>query len=399
MDMKLENLALKELKNRRNKLIQEIQNLELELDKRIESAKKEEEEITNKLAKKVDRLTKKLEELKSEYQSLSKPYIVQLNDGDIISCSEGEITKAKSNSIFIPDLITTIKSYELTKKEILKWVDDGRIPEEVYKQLAKDNQPLPKLLYIDQKSGRAWAQMHFRGIKEEEYKDFKAGKKKLWEILVGHSVHIDLRISFPGLKKLVQYVITENDIQGMVRMMKGEKRETAGGVMNVQHSMVVSKPSAEPPEGPEKFYKAEEFPAIDESGAKLAEKLIMKDQSYWIPPGEVGSTNYTYAYMALIWLGTAITGTERHDLHELFLKKTKAKDDLFNGKFTIKCLKRPDVTARWEIWKATSNPKPLDSIQHCDIGYHWLVPASKVDKFGREGYRELSQRLFKKKLS
>jgi len=195
-------------------------------------------------------------------------------------------------------------------------------------------------------------------------------------------------------------------------MMLGEKRETAGGVMNVQHSMVVSKPSGEPPEGPEKFYKSvdpestnpEDFaPSINEEGAKMAEEIDLGDpyteeNSYWIKPGGIGATKNTYSYMMLIWLGDIYTACERRDLHELFMKSKESKIDIFNGKFTIKCLKS-DESARWEIWKAIKDPRPMDSIHHSDIGYHWLVPADKVDWYGRDDHRQESQKRFKSKLS
>ena len=128
------------------------------------------------------------------------------------------------------------------------------------------------------------------------------------------------------------------------------------------------------------------------------DELFIKNKSYWIEPNNVGSTKYTYAYMGLIWMGEVMTGCERHDLHELFIYKKLAKDDILDGKFTIKCLKDKTGTKRWEIWKAIRNPKPLDPILHGDLGYHYLVPAEKVDKLGKEGYREVSKKLYLKKL-
>jgi hypothetical protein len=299
-----------------------------------------------------------------------------------------------------------MKLAEIVSEEVQEWVRKKRIPGKIYKELAKENEPLPSKLYIDPKVGKGWAQMHFRGIEPEQYKQVKSGKLPLWKALEGQSVHIDLRIDFPGMEKLVQYVITESDIQSMFKMLKGEKRETQGGVMNVQHSMVVSKPSGEPPESygklfskpqPESSNPKDYSPSINEEGAKMADELILHDGSYWIKPGGIGATKNTYAYMALIWQGTVKTGTERHDLHELFMSKEKAKDDFFDGKFVIKCLKGPEK-ARWEIWEAITKPIPMCSITHSDIGYHYLIPASKVKGFGREYYRKRSQELFMGKL-
>lgn len=316
---------------------------------------------------------------------------------------ESDLSKKLSYKypITIADLM---RLAEITKDEILEWVDKKRIPGNIYKELAKPRMPLPRSLYINQKKGDGWAQMHFRGIPPETYEKIKNNELPLWKGLLGHSVHIDLRIDFPGLDKLVQYVITENDIQSMVKMMMGKKRPTAGGIENVQHSMVVSKPSGEPPEEL-KYYSEEnildelKYPSINEEGAKLAESLIQKDGSYWIEPGGIGATSSTYSYMALIWLGTVITGCERHDLHELFMYKKQGSENIFEGKFTIKCLKREDSTARWEIWKAITDSTAMDPIMHSDIGYGYLVPAEKVDRFGREAYRQESQSLYKRKLS
>jgi hypothetical protein len=300
---------------------------------------------------------------------------------------------------------------EVTNKKILEWVEEEKIPKDIYKDIAKEAEPLPKKLYIDSKKGKAILQMHVRGIEPDLYKKVISKEIDLWECFVGQSVHMDLRITYPDLKKMVQFVVTENDIQSMVRMIKGETRKTKGG-QNVQHSKVVSKPSGEPPSGPEKFYKKveaesekpEEYsPAVNEDGAKLIEELDLgspfeETRSFWMEPGEIGATKNTYSYMALIWVGDIISGCERHDLHELFVNQKEAKEEeLFNGRFIIKCLGGKD-NPRWEMWKAYANPKPMDSIQHSDIGYHYLVPASKVDGFGRDFYRDKSKKLFKDKI-
>jgi hypothetical protein len=97
-----------------------------------------------------------------------------------------------------------------------------------------------------------------------------------------------------------------------------------------------------------------------------------------------------------IWEGEITTGTERHDLHELFMTKKNAQKDIFEGKFTIKCLSDGKIN-RWEIWKAISDPMPMDPIYHSDCGYHWLVPEEDVDGLGHEYYHKLSQELYNKK--
>jgi hypothetical protein len=328
-----------------------------------------------------------------------------------------EVLQSINKSYKYPiDMASLIKLAEATSKEVLEWVEKKRIPKKIYDELAEPLKPLPSKLYVDYKKGEAILQMHFRGIEEDKFKAVKNKEMPLWKALVGQSVHMDFRITYPELDKMVQFVITENDIQSMVRMLKGDKRKTKGGIMNVQHSLVVSKPSGEPPIGPDRFYKSEDVesesskpeeysPSVDEEGAKLAESLdignpLKEDRSFWMEPGEVGATKNTYSYMMLIWIGDVETGCERHDLHELFLTTNESKEDIFEGRFIIKCLQGPE-NKRWEIWKAISEKgkKPMDPIKHSDIGYHYLVPAEKVDDIGREVFREMSQKRYKSKLS
>jgi len=453
--MSLKNSLLKELKSRRDELNKEIIKLSKEKDiKRIEKDKlsRDLDELTSKISNSKDELSyldkeiasrkeliahleykirqneEKLRELdvslesnislldniNSKIKNLDDPkiYEVELEDKSRVLLSKRDILMSQYleefniNDIkeisydYSLDPTIILKLADVSREELRIWIEKGQIPKGIYKSMAQDLKPLPKILYIDPRTGNAWAQIHIRGITPEEYKDFRNGKKKLWEILIGQSFHVDLRIKYPGLEKLVQFVLTENDIQSLIKTLRGERTKTASGILNVHHSKVVSKPSGEPPEK-DKFYKAKEDkkkPSIDEEGAKLMDSLFIKDKSYWIEPNNIGSTKYTYAYMGLIWMGEVVTGCERHDLHELFIHKKLAKDDILDGKFTIKCLKDKAGAKRWEIWKAIKNPKPLDPILHGDIGYHYLVPAEKVDKLGKESYREVSKKLYLKKL-
>jgi hypothetical protein len=335
----------------------------------------------------------------SEQKSQEAYAIIQFDDGTYDITNVRNLKLANGDSIVKAyNIVEHIKLADTANSEMLTWVNDNQLPKDIYYKLAKASQPLPRQLYIDQRQGKAWSQLHIRGIEPEKAQAVQEKKMELWQALIGQSAHIDLRIDY-GLDKLVQYVITENNIPSMVNMLKGTKRQTINGVMNVQHSKVVSKPSAEPPEGPDRFYKAQEeiVNSIDEPGAKLAQSLDIADGSYWIEPGGIGATVNTYSYMMLIWEGKVFTGTERHDLHELFMYKDKANDDLFNGKFTVKCLSDGKIN-RWEMWKAITDPKPMDPIMHSDCGYHWLVPEEKVDGLGREYYRKMSVELFNKKL-
>lgn len=382
-------------------LLSEIRRRTKELE--IRNQEQERKYVEVKLL--IDALNKEIEEKKKDVLTIEEQRLEETKKlNEAIAQYEqqwNELLKKESKGsalIQFDDGTFGIAPIEDLKKgyDIKTWVDQSYIPKDVMKSTAKENYPLPKEFYIDQREGKAWAQMHFRGIEPEKYAAVKDGKMELWQALVGQSAHIDLRIDY-GLERLVQFVLTENDIQSMYNTLAGEKRQTANGIMNVQHSKIVSKPSGEPPEGPDKFYKAEEpaLAAVNEEGAKLAQSLDVEG-SYWIDPGGIGATVNTYSYMMLIWEGKIISGTERHDLHELFMFKENAKAEIFNGKFTIKCL-NDGQTNRWEIWKAISEPYPMDPIMHSDCGYHWLVPEEKVDGLGREYYRDTSKSLYGKK--
>jgi len=266
-------------------------------------------------------------------------------------------------------------------------IEAGKIPREIYNKYAGEGDPLPAEFYTDYRKGTAWLQSHLRGIKQEDREAYEKKEVSFADTIKGHSIHLDLRLSIEGLPKLVQYVITESDVPSYFRMLRGEKRETAGGVENVQHSFIVIKPSAlQEPE----VKKAEEELIIDESGSKLIADYQIFGKSYWIPPGEVGSSAYKYAWMGLLWTGTVRGGIMRRDYKELFFYPDrdlpKKNKELLDGKFIIKCLKRPEGTARWEIWRATKDPWPQDPIEHKDSGDWYPVKAEDVKSFGREHY-------------
>lgn len=318
----------------------------------------------------INALLTKLSEITSELdESKEFKYICKDINGDFIYLSDNDIK----------ELI------KITKDDVSKWIKEGRIPSDIYELIAKPNTPLPKMLYVKPKEGRCWFQHHIRGITQEEKEAYDGGKKSLSDIIVGHSVHCDMRAAL-GEEKLVQWVFTDNTVDDYYKMYTGALRKTKGGISNVQHSLAIVKPSAEPKES---IIKGISEPAIDKNGAKLIEKLDMKKYSYWIAPGDVGASSYKWAYMSCFWLGKVKTGVGRPDYHEYFLYPEKRNDDkILDGRFIIKCLKRPDRTARWEVWKAKTDPRPADSILHKDQGFHMPIKASKLppNKFGRENY-------------
>ena len=268
-------------------------------------------------------------------------------------------------------------------------IERGEMPKKIYEKYAKKNEPLPQEFYVDYREGRAWMQTHIRGLEPEEVEKYKKGKISLAELFEKHSIHIDLRMNL-GLEKLIQWVITDNDVESYFKMLKGELVETAGGEKNVAKSMAIVKPSAEEPQGEIKKAKELKEPAITESGAKLLEKYQIKEGSYLIPPGEVGTTPYRWAWMGLIWTGKVKAGVQREDYHEYFFypddSLPKLNKELLNGMFVIRAFKRQGGKgAYWQIWKSTEG-MPADPVKHKDRGHYYPIPAEKLKHIGREHY-------------
>lgn len=276
------------------------------------------------------------------------------------------------------------------KDDVRTSIAEGKIPKEIYKEHAKENEPLPQEFYNDYREGDAFIQTHIRGLEPEEVEKYKKGKMTLADLFEGHSIHIDDRMSFRGLKRLVQWVITDNNVESYLRMLKGELVETASGVKNVAKSFALVKPSAEEPG---KVKKAEETkePSISKKGAKMLADLQIVKSSYFIAPGEVGSSAYKYAWMGLIWRGKVKSGIGRKDYHEYFYYPDKnlpeKNKELVSGRYVVKAFKRPKGTGNyWQVWKATEG-FPADPIEHRDSGYYILVPARELKAMGRERYQ------------
>jgi len=275
------------------------------------------------------------------------------------------------------------------KDDVKISIEAGKIPKEIYKEHAKENEPLPKEFYNDYLEGNAFIQTHIRGLEPEEVEEYKKGKMTLAELFEGHSIHLDDRMSFTGLKRLVQWVITDNDVESYLHMLKGELVETASGVKNVAKSFALIKPSAEEPETLKKIEGIKE-PSISKKGAKILADLQIVKGSYFISPGEVGATAYKYAWMGLIWRGKVKSGIGRKDYHEYFYypgeNLTEKNKELVKGRYVFKAFKRPKGAGNyWQVWKATEG-FPADPIEHKDSGYFVLVPARDLKAIGREHY-------------
>lgn len=268
-------------------------------------------------------------------------------------------------------------------------VEAGKIPKEIYEEYAKENEPLPKEFYVDPREGRAWMQTHIRGLEPEDVKKYKKKEIGLAKLFEGHSIHLDIRMDF-GLPRLVQWVVTDNTVEDYLQMLRGELVETAAGVKNVAKSFALVKPSAEEPEARIKKIEGIREASISRKGAKTLEDLQIKAKSYFIAPGEVGSSAYKYAWMGLIWMGKVKSGIQRGDYHEYFFYPDAdllpRNRELLSGRFVVKAFKRPAGKGNyWQIWKATEG-KPADPIEHRDGGHYELIPAEKLKAIGRKYY-------------
>jgi len=344
--------------------------------------------------------------IEKDSESADKLYILERDDGEIFveqsldgyaGIDKYDATNILASEYFdrLP-LVARLEvlSKAITKSDVCQWVEEKRIPEDVYEQIAKELEPLPKILYVNYDEGIAWAQMHIRGLDPDDTKKYQQGKLSFRKLIEGHSIHVDLRIKFKNA--FVQWVITQDHIPDYFDTIIGRRDPKTG---NASKGLAIVKPSAEEPE---KTVKAEPKELIiGPDDAKLIEKYVLFDKSYIIPAGDVGATPYKDAYMCAIWLGKAKAGVQRPDLHEYFLYPNpdlpERNKELFNGRFIIRCFKAGSAK-RWWVWKAYDDPYPMDSIMHCDIGHYWPIPAEELEKFGREAYREESQTAFRKKL-
>jgi len=266
------------------------------------------------------------------------------------------------------------KSIKLTKDE--------------YKELLKEknysNIPLSDKYYKSPKSGIFWAQMHIRGVLPEEYEDYKSDNIPLWKAIHKHSMHVDLRCSFTGLKRLFQLVLVEDSIDSYLRVMKGSVDPKTN---QVSKGLIVIKPSAMEPS--ERLKEKKEM-LLDEAGAKKVADLIIDSKSYWINPGGIGATSETYAYMGAIVLGRVESGTMRDDFKELFLHPRGENSELWNGRFIVKAFESPRHL--WWTFKAIKTPTPCNPYCEIDSGNFKLLPADRLKYFKKEDYKEYQTR-------
>jgi len=193
-----------------------------------------------------------------------------------------------------------------------------KLTPEDYKKLLKEgdykNKPLPAKYYVDYREGYAFAQFHIRGIKPEDRDAFLKKKKSFKDIILGHSLHCDIRWHLRGVDKLIQGILVESDIESYIRVLLGELNKEQKGPANVQKGLFLSKERMQIEEPSNMRIKKTKEYLIDEKGAEIIDKYIMKDKSFWIVPGDVGCvssdtlvlTDHGYEYIRNIQKGDLV---------------------------------------------------------------------------------------------
>ena len=279
---------------------------------------------------------------------------------------------------------------EIWKEASKNLIKSTALSKEEYEEIVKgyNLKPLPDKYYKSPKEGTFWAQMHCRGITPEEYTDYKSSKIPLWKAIYNHSMHVDLRCSFSGLERLLQFVLVEDSIDSYLRVMKGSVDPKSN---QVSKGLIVIKPSAmEPSERLKKDKEEKKEMLLDEAGAKKVASLIIGSKSYWIMPGGIGATKEKYAYMGAIVLGKVESGTMREDFKELFLHAEGTNNDLWNGRFIFKAFEKPRHL--WWSFKAIKTTTPCNPYCEIDSGNFKLLPADRLKHYKKEDYTEWKMR-------
>ena len=162
------------------------------------------------------------------------------------------------------------------------------LTDDKYKEIRKPLEPLPNRYYKNRLDGSIFSQFHVRGILSDDKKAFDENEKSFQEVIIGRSLHQDLRLKLKGLSKLVQFVITESDMPSYIRGMLGELNPEQKGAPSPQKCKVIFKPSAAEPQKIIKTNEKDKEILIDKKGAEIVDNYILHSKSYWISPGQVG---------------------------------------------------------------------------------------------------------------
>ena len=361
------------------------------------NSKEYEEEYKNQMSKDTDRniildLYRKYKNQNLSYDEILRKMIAEFKNFDEdywkhkierVLFSEGVIDK-KSNEKLprfrLPMKLIKEGSHEIELDEIEK---SAKLTKNEYKELLKTTDysgiPLPDKYYISPKKGGFFAQMHIRGISPEEYENYKSKKIPLWKAIRNHSMHVDLRCSFAGMKRLFQLVLVEDSVDSYLNVMKGFVNPKT---KQVSKGLIIIKPSATEPS--ERLKEKKEM-LLDEAGAKKVADLIIESKSYFIAPGEVGATKDKFGYMGTIVLGDVRSACMREDYKELFLYPKGENTDLWNGRFVVKAFKKPRML--WWIFK-TKETFASNPWCHVDKGNFALKKSEDIKYHSKEEYPE-----------
>ena len=346
-----------------------LQSLQCDIEKRAET----QNELNLEIKKNINYLdsieTQKVDIISKSTEGKQQFFTIEFDDGII-------------QNISLDNLNDAYLIKDVSQSDLNKWIEDSKIPSDIFEGIAKDNEPLPKNLYVDYEDGKAWSQFHISGIEADEVKAYNDGHISLAKLLLDHTIHCDLRMKFGD--KFIQWTISQDNISNYLAILLGKVNPETEKISKGLAIVELRKEELEDSEH-----------LIDDGDAELLEELIIVDKSYFIEPGEVGATVDRFAFMGTIWIGKVKSGIQREDCHEYFLYSDNELSDknkeLFNGRFLFKCFETEE-NKFWNVWKC--NSIPMDSIAHSDIGYYYPVKAIEVDKFGNEDYKEESKYKF-----
>ena len=395
--MSFKELLTKEYEDRSVELEKQIDDYNLLLEKKKSESDNIDNEINTKSSEienkkiAINKFENDIIELKNELTDLSNPseplYIVAFPDNSVSIVKEYDLQEV--SNIELKEFNKLIDGIE-RNKAVTKLTKDE------YKELLKTtdfkNRPLDKEYYKDQRNGKAFAQFHIRNILDNDKKLFDEKKLSFQEMIIGHSLHSDIRWDLEGVKGLIQGVIVESDIESYLRVFKGEINPEQKGVPNVQKGLFLDKPKTPEPKTMSK--KESDELLLDKKGAKIVDDYIMHDKSFFLAPGTIGS-KHGWGYLGTIWEGKISTATERDDYHELFFNSDESMPEknqkLLNGKFIIKAFS-DKAGKRYLFWKSTKEPYPVNPYIHFDKGMHKILPIKSVTKFSKEDYPDFKQR-------
>jgi len=268
-----------------------------------------------------------------------------------------EGAKEKANRLHRAIMASKARRGKIKKVEEL-------IPE-LYRELAKEGEPLPEKYYKfhpDCKPCRWVLQKHEPGRKveagpekpliEEEVRK-EVLESELFRNLISKSIvdgdiilkfrdHLDLRIQIGKNKAVGWGLHPPQKVPGgvvgeFIRRLKSHKQTQSAAKLLME-------------------------------GKALNWLDVGKKGRVEIPAGKPGASRVRTAYIEAIDWGTVKFGVQRKDLHEYFFKSEKG---ILEGRFIARVLKVGDKL-NWYLWKP-KDQKPMNPILHNDEGYPYVI--------------------------